>query len=441
MSAIVNPSPSVGKPPLEVAPGQPPAAPGGLRRGKWIVAALVLAGFVAFKVSQRPEPTPAAPVVAVKTAKATIGPLEVTRRVGGQTSSRSYANITAPMMRGPEGNRPLVLMTLAKSGSIAKKGDMVAQFDPGWLQDHTDDTTATVAQAESDVRKRVAEQGIEWENLEQTLRVNKAELDKAKIEMGAVELRTAIDQELLKLALEEADARYEQARKDRGFKETSQKAEIRILELTRERHARHLERDKVNLTKYTMRAPIDGLIVMQSLFRGGEMAQIQEGDQVGPGQPFMKIVTPGSMQVEAMINQTESGGFRVGQKAAVGLDAFPDLRFEGKIYSIGALAIGGTRQNYYIRNVPVRVSVVTTDPRMIPDLSASADVLLERTERAIIVPAQAVQTESGKSVVWVKQGETFVARAVQTGIRTQTQVAVVTGLNEGEEVALNYARP
>jgi multidrug efflux pump subunit AcrA (membrane-fusion protein) len=166
------------------------------------------------------------------------------------------------------------------------------------------------------------------------------------------------------------------------------------------------------------------------------MRTVQQGDQVFPGMPFMRIVDLRSMQVEAAVSQADASEFRVGQRATVGLDAFPGLQFSGKIYSIGAMAVKGVWDTYYIRNVPVRIAVEGSDRRLIPDLSAWAHVQLDRSEKATIVPAAAVRTEGGRTTVFVKQGQGFEKRVVETGLRTATRVAVLSGLKPGEEVAV-----
>ena len=438
MSAVPTPthveapqSPLPAPPPLETRPSFP---------RKWLIALLLLAiaGFAAWQLAKRRPAEPAAVTPAIRTARVTTGTLEHTIRLAGQTSARNFANITAPRMFGGDSSRSaMVLLNLAKSGSIVKKGDVVVEIDNQWMKDHVDDTGDTVAAADADVRKRRAEHQIEWQNLEQTLRVAKAELDKAKLDYQAAEVRTDIERQLLKLSLDEAQARYDQSQRDLKFKKESQAADLRVLELTRERHARHLERDKLNLSRYTIHAPMPGLVVMATVFRGGEMPQIQQGDQVNSGQQIMKIVDPASMQVEAMVNQSESSLLRIGQPVTIRLDGFPEVLVPGHIYSIGALATRSWREQYYIRNIPVRVKFDTQDPRVIPDLSASVSVLLGKAENATIVPLSALQNEAGKTWAYVRSGQDFARREVQTGLGNDTHVVVTAGLSAGEEVRLN----
>jgi hypothetical protein len=300
-----------------------------------------------------------------------------------------------------------------------------------------DDIKDTILQASNDVRVRESEQAVELDALQQSLKVAKSNLDKAILDAKASEVRTDIDRELFKLAIDEAEGRYQQAQKEIAFRKQAQAAELKILNITLERHRRHLGRHDHDLVRFTIRAPMDGLVVMSTTFRGGEMVQIQLGDQLMPGQSFMKIVDPRSMQVEGNINQAESSELRVGQTVEVGLDAFSGLQLKGKVYSIGALAVGGWRQQYFVRNVPVRIALEQFDARVIPDLSAFGDVQLERAENVTQVPLGAVHEDNGKNFLFVRSGDAFDRRPVTLGIHSNTQVAITSGVNAGEEVKLN----
>jgi biotin carboxyl carrier protein len=358
-------------------------------------------------------------------------------RITGTTQARDYVSVAAPRMMGPDAGRALVLMYLVKSGAYVKRGEVIGQIDGESMREHVETIDANVIAAEADIKKRKAEQAIDWENLQQTLRVTKAELDKAKLESGASEVRFAIDQELLKLAVDEQEAQFKQQSADLKTKLESYKSEIRILELTKERHARHRDRHKTDVTRFTIKAPLDGLAVMQSFWRSGQMAQIEQGDQVAPGQPFMKVVDPKNMQIEALISQVAADDLRIGQEALIRFDAFPDLQFKGKVHSIGALATGGGfRQNNYLRTLPVRLTIIGSNERVIPDLSASAEIVVERKERAVLVPLEALQAQAGKRVVYVNAGGRFEPRDVRTGLANGTHVEILEGVKAGEEVAL-----
>jgi RND family efflux transporter MFP subunit len=418
-------------------PVPPPVQP---RRPRWRLPLLILlAGLLGAALYLLLKPGPATQVGStglVQTAGVTSGPLARVVRVSGQTSARSFATIMVPTFRGPDSGRDLTLMKVAAAGAFVKKGDIVAELDAQSLKDHIDDMNDQVAQVENDVLKKKAEQDVEWESLQQNLRVAKADRDKTKLDLSAAEVKTEVERELLKLAAAEAEAAYKELQGDLANKKAADRAELRILEITVQRQRAHRDRHTGDLKKFAMKAPIDGLVVMLQNWHGGQMKPIQEGDEVHPGQQFMKIVDTRSMQMEASVSQADATELRIGQIATVGLDAFPGLQFSGKIYSIGAMAVKGMWDTYYIRNVPVRIAIQGSDARLIPDLSAWAHVRLDLQENATIVPAEAVRSEGGQTVVFVKRDKGFEKRPVELGLRTTTQAAVLAGLRPGEQVAL-----
>lgn len=438
MSAMSNPAPV--RAPEKPAPVVVPAPPHRKPR-RWIgvlITLFILGGCAALAVRYLRQPAkPAAATGVIRTGKAFVAPLDVSIRLAGTTSARVFANITAPMLRGPGFGSGMVLLELSKSGSKVKKGETVARIDAQMLQDRIDDVRDTVAGAQNDVKKREAEQKVEWENMQQTLRVAKSSFDKAKLDYSAGEVKTDVERELLKLSMEEAEARYKQQLRDVDFRKASQTAELNVLRISWDLQNRRINRFADNLQRFTIKTPMDGLVVMSSTFRGGEMGQVQLGDQVASGQQIMKVVEPSSMQVEGTVSQSDSSKLRVGQRVNVGLDAFPDLKFPGKVYSIGALAVSGWRENYYIRTVPVRIAIEGADQRLIPDLSSHCDIVLHTLPDQLQVPASALTSEGGKTYVQVKRGDQFEKREVKTGDRNNTYVAVISGVSAGEELKLN----
>ena len=405
-----------------------------------ILLLLAIAGLgagAAYLLSGKTQPPKPAAENNLQVTKAAPTTIQRVLRLSGQTSARKYFNVTAPMLRGPEAGKALVLIKLVKSGAPVKKGDLIAQIDAQATEDHLDDIVDQIRQGQADIVKRKAEQAVEWETLQQTLRQAKSDYEKAKWDAKPAGILTDIERELLQLNVEETEARYKQLQENLKFQRSAFDAEIRILEITKERQQRHHDRHALDLVKYVINAPMDGLAVMQPIFRGGEMGQIQEGDQVGPGQLFMKVVDPRSMQVEARANQAESSLLRIGQRVTVHLDAFPGIQFPGSIYSIGALAVGGWMQNYYIRNVPVNITIEGYDPRLIPDLSASGDVVIDRADNVLAVPLKAVRRMSGKPTLLVRKGDAFESREVSLGIENEEQVEITAGLAAGEEVRIN----
>jgi Cu(I)/Ag(I) efflux system membrane fusion protein len=155
----------------------------------------------------------------------------------------------------------------------------------------------------------------------------------------------------------------------------------------------------------------------------------------------MQIVDPSSMVVNATVNQSDVQSLRIGQRARIRFDAFPGLELPGRLYLIGAITKAGGMRAQFKKDVVVRFQLERMDPRVIPDLSASADVILEEDDQAAVVaPLEAVQSYEGdgKAFVLVRgvQGQ-WERRQIELGLASLTHVAVRAGLKPGDVVAVD----
>jgi biotin carboxyl carrier protein len=397
-----------------------------------LLALVVLAAAWVFRPLSRK--TVAAPTVV--TVRATRGVIQNTRRLAGSITASRFVNVGAPVLQAPDTGRGLTLIFLAASGSHVKEGQIVAEIDSQDIKDHLIDVEANLTQAELDIARRKAQLVAQMQGLNQRLLVAKATWERAKQDARAIPASNAITQEILRLATDEYQEAYEEAIKQTPLTEERQLYDLKLYELSYDHDVRHRDRHLLDYRRCSIRSPIDGMVVMQTSYRGGQMNQIKVGDRLSPGQPFMRVVDPASMQLDATMNQAESEIVRLNQRAIVRFDAFPDIVVKGHVQSVGALALGGRRVNFNVRNVAVRLTLETVDPRVIPDLSASADVATAGPAGGLIVPREALSGSGGKTIVYVKQGEAFVPREVEIAGATNTQVAVVSGIQEGEEIAL-----
>jgi len=398
-----------------------------------VVLAAVLAAIWFFRPGARVRP---APSTTVRTTRAIHGVLETTRRVAGSIIARRFANISAPILQAPDQGRGLTLVYLAESGSKVKEGEVVARIDDQAVRDHLDDVEANLTQAALDIRRREAQLVYQMESLRQRLRVAKANLDKANQDARATAVRTSITQEQLRLAVEEAQEVYRDAQKQIPLTEERQEADLNVYRLSYQKEVRHRNRHRTDRDRCTIKSPIGGMVVLQTVYRGGEPGQIRLGDQLAPGQPFLRVVDTSSMQLDASMNQSEAELVRLGQTCDLHFDAFPGLNLNGRVEAVGSLAVGGRRLNYYVRRVPVRIAIEEANTSVIPDLTASADIQVAEPVDGVLLPREAIHETDGKTLVYVKRAGAFVAREVEIGASNNIQVAVTSGVQAGDEVAL-----
>ncbi len=306
------------------------------------------------------------------------------------------------------------------------------------MENRLDDFRAGVRQAEASMRRFHAELEVARKAHEHAIRVAKSELDKARLDLKTIPVRSAIQTETLKLAAEEAEARHGQIAKEAKDLEDSLRAQLRVAELTLAEAKIEFQRVERDVDRMLMKAPIDGLVVMQTTWRGGDMGQIQVGDQVYPGQGFMRIVDPSSMVVSASVNQVDAELLRIGAPARVKFDAYPDLELPARVYSIGAITKGGGFRGEFVKEIPVNLKLERMDSRVIPDLSVSVDVVVSSEADIVLAPRESVFQErpGEKPYVFVRDASTWLRREVELGQSNHTAVAIRSGLRADEVIAL-----
>ncbi len=332
-----------------------------------------------------------------------------------------------------------MLEELVDPGTRVKKGDVVAKFDPQYMETRLDDFRAAYEQDQNGFRRDMTLLETQRKAHELAIQEAKSALEKAKLDLRTVPVLSDIDAEKYRLAVDEAQAKYDQLVGEVKYVNTSAESQILDAKLDVQSSQLGLKQAQTNLDRMTMRAPIDGITVMEMNFRGAEFTAIANGDELFPGQPFMKVVDPSSMRVAANVNQVDAQQLRIGMKARIHLDAYPSLELPGTLTSIGAIAVSSQRRTAIVRQVPVYFRIDKLDPRVIPDLSVSADVLIETQPNAITVPRESVFEDAGGKTrfVFVRDRGRFEKREVETGKWNYLRMAITNGLRPGEVVALD----
>jgi HlyD family secretion protein len=217
--------------------------------------------------------------------------------------------------------------------------------------------------------------------------------------------------------------------------EISEKAANRATELKLARSRVQFAEAQRNVDRMLAKAPIDGMAVMQTIRRGSDTTEIQVGDQVAPGQPYMQIVDLSSMGIEANLNQVDAERVRIGQRARVQFEAYPGLELPARVIAVTAFARSRGWRGNYVTEVPVRLEFERLDPRVIPNFSVSVDLVMGQTENALNVPRESVFREGTRAFAFVRNPRGWEKREVELGLSNHVAVAISSGLREGEIVA------
>lgn len=293
-------------------------------------------------------------------------------RLTGKTQAVESRAILAPVLSGQQVGT-LTIIKLVRSGSRVKKGDPLVEFDrQAQIRDFIDKKAQSDDQNGKVLEAQAAEAAAKAKD-ETEIEQAQTALSKAELEMQKIELLSRIDAEKAREDLDEAKATLAQLKETFDLKRKAAQASIRVLEIQRDRTRETMLHAQTNAALMEIHSPIDGVVVFNTIWKQGTMGEVQEGDQVRPGVPFMEVVDPSAMQVHVMANQEDLMALHVGEPARIHLDAYPDLVFEGKLESIDPMGKAGDF-SAKVRNFSATFSVQGSDARLMPDLSAAVDV-------------------------------------------------------------------
>jgi HlyD family secretion protein len=365
------------------------------------------------------------------------GTFERTVRVAGITEAIRASAAIAPRLAG-QSSPTLVITKLVKGGTRVKAGDVLVEFDQQEQIRAAFDRRTDFQDLEQQIRRVEAEQAAASAGDETAMTQAANDVARAELEFRKNKVLPAIEAEKNTLALEEAKAREKEVREARMLRRQTAEAELKRLHIRRGRSERAMTHAEQNTQNMVVRAPFDGLIVMQPIFRGSALTEIQEGDEVRAGVPIAQIVDPTSMQVRARASQVDAGLVKPGQAARIFLDAYPGSSFAGAVKQVAPLAITSS-VTPAVRAFVTLVTVSGSDAMLMPDLSAAADIVVDRRDNVLVLPRDAVIIDAAGAWVQLKQRGGFVRQKVTLGGVSDLQALVASGVAEGAVVARRAA--
>ena len=364
---IRSAEPSVGEPePLSTPPPESESRPKRWRRWVAMAAVVAVVATIALLATRGRTPT-----LSKAVRQATTIPTQVLRLKGTTEAVQSRA-ILAPLLAGQQ-VPTLTIIHLTTAGTRVKQGDLLVEFDRQAQMRDFVDKQAEYAKLVDQVAEEQAKENAARAKDETELKAAEDTLRKTELEIQKAEIVSRIDAEKNQENLDEANATYEQLRETFDLKRKAAQAAVRILEIQRDRTQQTMLHAQANADLMQIRSPLNGVVVLNTIWKQGTMGEVQEGDQVRPGVPFMQVVNPANMQVRVLANQQDFPSLQVGQTAKVRLDAYPDLVFAAKLDQLAPIGEGGSFSNK-LRSFVVIVAIEGNDPKLMPDLSAAVDV-------------------------------------------------------------------
>jgi HlyD family secretion protein len=387
-----------------------------------IVAVFVLAviGIVGASLAPKKDPP-----VTVQTSTVRKGP--ITRKVSAAgklqaaTQVKLSSNLSGDLLELP-----------VREGDKIKKGQFIGRIDSRRYEAQVHQREAMEQSARSDL------------SVEE---VNLARLDAdVKRVQRLVKQDSASTAELEKIVAERdgAAARVQSA-KDRIKNASASLSEARFL-----------------LSFTTLTAPIDGILTSR-LKQVGERVRGSDFNE----DPIVIIATLSSMEMKVEVGEHEVVHLHEGDAAEIEIDAFPDRKFPAQVIEIAKNAtVKNAGTDAEVTTFPVRIALTVPVPGALPGMSGQATISTETHDLALIVPLQAVtvrtekQLAAGKDpkedgppapepggtaakkalrepqqkVVFVVEDGKARVRRVETGLASENDIELVSGVKEGEVI-------
>lgn len=360
-------------------------------------------------------------------------------RLSGTVEAVEATTITTPRLAG-QNNNTLVIMSLIRAGTPVKPGDPLVEFDRQEQIRNSLDRQAELNDFDQQIRKKQAQEEAARAADDSTLKQAESAAARADLEMLKNEMLPKIRAEKNTLALEEAQAKLKALKQTYDLKRQAAQADLKVLQIKRDRSENAMRQAASNADRMQIKSPISGIAVIKTTWKGNNMGEIQEGDEVRTGLPVVDVVNPAAMRVRAKVNQADVRELKVGQIVHVGLDAYPELRFKGNVTQISPIGIQSSLSPK-VRSFIVLISVDGgAHPNLMPDLSASLDVELARASGALVAPRDAVGFDGEQAFVRVERGGSYERRDVSLGAHNAHEVVIEQGVAEGARLARNVAK-
>jgi len=302
-------------------------------------------------------------------APAAVAPL---RLHGSVEPVRSHP-LVVPRLTGT-GNGSLVIVQLVKGGTMVKRGDLLVEFDRAAQIKNAHDREAEYRDFAAQIEKKRGEQITSRAKDESEITTADNAVKSAQLAVDTNEIQPPITAEQNRLTLEEDKAKLQQLRKTFDLKRRADTADLRSLEIQRDRAQNAWRHAESNAGKMRIVSTIDGMAVLKATWKSGTMGEVQEGEEVRSGLPILDVIDASAMRVRARVNQADVAGLSVGQLAHITLDSFPSRTFNGRLEQLSHVGATSSMSNR-VRTFLAVFSIEGSDPHLMPDLAAAIDVM------------------------------------------------------------------
>jgi RND family efflux transporter MFP subunit len=301
-------------------------------------------------------------------------------------------------------------------GDAVAQGDVLARISE-------EEQRYLVAQTEAQLRQALERLGLKSEeervhDIRETPEVRRAQADLFDAEQRYKRARQLVDQGIgSQQDLDAAQARYKAmlAAYDATLNQT------RNLIQQVEQYKASLQLQRKRLRDTTVRAPFAAYV---------KERQVTVGQYVRVNTPLFTLVKINPIRLRAEVPERMAPWIQIGQAAEVSVEAYPDRRFEGRVWRISP-TVDQSKRTFLVEAL-----IQNPGGELKPGSYAKARIRTNKFEQVYLVPVRAVNYVLGTNKVYAVRGNTVEPREVKLGDRFGQEVEIVEGVRPGERVAI-----
>jgi HlyD family secretion protein len=327
----------------------------------------------------------------------------------------------------------VITRTFASRGQLVRKGDPLVELDTRVA--NADLSKAQAAIQEAQAQEQVLTQGGRAAERQQI----ESDLARARLDLAAAQKN---HQTLERLVAKQAATRQELD----SARQLVDQLELRIQALEKNKAALVSGTDKdiakarlqqaesaatvaqTNLDFSVIRAPMAGTVYDFDL---------KQGSYVNPGDPIAKVGRLDRVRVTVYVDEPDLGKVRQGELVVITWDALPGHQWKGTVDKLPSQIVPlGTRQVGEVGCV-----IENPDRDLLANANINAEIQASVVDNAIAIPKEAIRRQGSDTGVLLLEGDRAIWRKIGLGISSYTKSQVVSGLNDGDAVALASEKP
>jgi HlyD family secretion protein len=400
-----------------------------LRKRWYVVAVIVVLGGLGVRlVAGGPAATDLAVVAAVKR-----GAFTATVSTSGELRAKESVQITAPAGAMQVGAWQMKISSLVPEGTVVKAGDVVAEIDRSTLGSRLTDVNLALQKAEAQYEEAMLDSTLTLSTAREAIRTQELDLEAKQLAKEQAVYEAPTVQRQTEIDFERAQRALAQAQSDLQTRTDQAKAKMREMgtEVERQRNLQKQIQDV--LAGFTIRAPSPGMVIYVREWNGKKRTA---GSQVYAYDPSVATL-PDLTHMESVtyVNEIDVRRVAVGQPVTITLDADPTKRLTGKVASVAN--VGEQRPNTDAKVFEVHVAVLQSDTTLRPGMTTGNAIETLRVPDALYIPLEAMYSDSGLTFAYRQSGGRVVRQEIAAGAMNDVDVIVERGLAKGDRVLLS----